>query len=220
MKDVIDFHKNWICRTVDLAILYFSYHDVIDGLWVGAFVDKKQSGRILGNLREALALIRNHDPYRYRRVIKRLDKIFVHPSPNQGEYVAPLRRCIVSTRTAEEGDILRIALTIIHESTHAELFDRGIGYDADIRRRVEEVCSRQELIFGSKLPGSAALLEETEYRMTLPAETWSYEASIQRDVEYLEQESSIPTWLVQGILKLRERRIERARRRERAADAA
>jgi hypothetical protein len=214
VRILIDSHKNWLHRTVDRAILHFSYHEVIDGLWVGAFVDKKESVAVLGALRQALVLIRDNDPYRYRRVITRLDKIFVHPSPNQGEYVPELRRCVISTRTAQEGDIARIALTIVHEATHAELMDRGIGYGADIRKRVEEICSRQEMAFGRKLPDTAALLEEVEERMAMPAETWSHDASVQRDIDYVEQEGSLPKWLVRAILKLRERRLERLRRRQ------
>jgi hypothetical protein len=202
-------HRTRLHRFVDRALLYFSFHEVIDGLTVSAFVDRKESAVILGNVREALALIRQYDAYRYRRVVTRLSRIVVNPSPNQGEYIRSLRRCILGKSTVESGDIRNIALTIIHEATHAELFDRGIGYDAKIRIRVEDVCSGEELLFVRKLPDNEELLAITEERFAIPEEVWTNEAMTQRQIEWLQNESETPKWLMRLGLAYREWRIRR-----------
>ena len=206
--------KTLLHRLIDRGLLYLSIHEIMDGLRVSTLVDKKESAGILGNVREALALIRVTDPYRYRRVMTRLNHIFITPSPNQGEYIPSLRRCILGQKMVATGDIRNIALTIIHEATHAELIDRGIGYDRDIRVRVEDACSRQELAFVQRLPDNAELLDLTEQRFAIPEEAWTYEASVQRQIDWLEHESGVPKWFLRAGLAFREWRIRRARARK------
>ncbi|MDB5552734.1 MAG: hypothetical protein JWL86_2718 [Rhizobium sp.] len=120
----------------------------------------------------------------------------------------------------KERDIGKIAATLIHEATHAELFDRGIGYgDLALRKRVEDFCSREELVFGRKIAVNDWLLEDAEFRSQLPAEAFSNEASYQRELDWFEHDSGIPKWLVRSTLKLHEWRLKFAAIRRRRSQA-
>lgn len=116
----------------------------------------------------------------------------------------------------KERDIGKIAATLIHEATHAELFDRSIGYgDLALRKRVEDFCSREELVFGRKIAANDWLQEDAEFRSNLPAEAFSNEASYQRELDWFEHDSGIPKWLVRSTLKLHEWRLKFAALRPR-----
>jgi len=195
---------------IDRVMLYFSFHDVVDGLKISAFVDRKESTAVLANVRQAIELLKSTDAYRYRRVVRRLGHVLVAPTPIQGEYAPVLRRCVLSKKMALAGEIRRIAVTLVHEATHAELFDRGIGYGLEIRARVEDVCARQELAFGRKLPEIDDLLEESEERLMLPDDTWSDENLVQHQLALMEQEGTVPKWLLRVGIAYREWRLRRA----------
>lgn len=197
-------HNTFLKRLMDRIFIYLMFHETIDGLWVGILDDKKAAEVALSDIRQALALIREHDSYRYHRVISRLDKVLVVPSHNQGEYVRALRRCILATAMVKERNIGRIAGLLIHEATHAELFDRGIAYgNLASRKRVEDFCSREQLVFGRKIALNERLLEDAEFRLQLPAGAFSGEVSFRRELDWFERDSGMPKWLVRGMIKLR-----------------
>jgi hypothetical protein len=104
-------------------------------------------------------------------------------------------------------------VTLVHEATHAELFDRGIGYGLEIRARVEDVCARQELAFGRRLPENNDLIEESEERLSLPDDTWSDENLVQHQLAIMEQEGTVPKWMLRVGRAYREWRLQRARAR-------
>jgi hypothetical protein len=185
------------------------WSEVVDGLWVGAFVSKRESQAILPRLREALALIKERDPYRYKRVLRHFDTILVLPMPNQGECVPDLRRCVVNKELAETGAIDAIASVIVHEATHGELFRRGIGYQEAARQRVEDICTRQELAFAKKLTREEVTREHAAWKLDLPEDSWSDQAMLYRDIEWLRQQGW-PNWLLKAILVLRKWRDNRA----------
>ncbi|MGV3551817.1 hypothetical protein [Rhizobium sp.] len=216
---LITSHRTWFLRVADRLVLYFCYHDIVDGLPLCVFDDKKDAPALLKNVREALELIRDTDSYRYRRVVKRLNRIIIHPLPHHGEYIRELRRCTISSALAKSGDIKKIALIIIHESTHAELYDRGIGYSPETRARVEDVCARQEIAFGRKFDNSVELLREAEARLTYPEEVWSNEAISKRELDWMEQQGVMPKWLLRLLAKRRARLLARHRLRKSADDA-
>jgi len=192
-------------------MLYFSFHDVVDGLKISAFVDRKESAAVLASVRQALELLKSTDAHRYRRVVRRLDHVLLAPTPIQGEYAHALRRCILSKNMALAGEIRRLAVTLVHEATHAELFDRGIGYGLEIRARVEDVCARQELAFGRRLPENDDLIEESEERLSLPDDTWSDENLVQHQLAIMEQEGTVPKWMLPVGRAYRDWRLQRAR---------
>ncbi|WP_415920392.1 hypothetical protein [Tateyamaria sp. SN6-1] len=73
----------------------------------------------------------------------------------------PTRTCFIAARTLVAGDINYIACCILHKMCHARLMARGIGYDEDLRVRVEKVCTRRELAFARKRAAMGHAMETT-----------------------------------------------------------
>ena len=70
-----------------------------------------------------------------------------------------------------------IASVIVHEATHARLMRCGIGYEEELRARVEKVCLRRELAFAAKLPNGEQIRAQTDPELGyLPPSYWTNEA--------------------------------------------
>ena len=102
-----------------------------------------------------------------------------------------------------------IASTIVHEATHARLMRCGIGYETELRARVEAVCARRELAFANKLPNGAQVRESAERILELCAADdgyWSNTAFEERHVEgsiEAMRHLGAPDWLVRVFLIFR-----------------
>jgi hypothetical protein len=145
--------------------LWLSTSRTIDGLWVGSCArDRKNEREItLRRVEEALRLIKLYDPLSYSRIIRDLKRIWVNLVPHYNAwYLHPLQACVLDGRyvLSETTTLEQIALTIIHEATHARLERCGIDYDEKLRQRIEAVCLRREFAFVAKLPNGAKLRDE------------------------------------------------------------
>src|SRR5262245_38978322 len=93
-----------------------------DGLWVGT--REAEPHPALCRVEEALRLIRSHDALHYSRVLRNLERVWVHLHPSAlAHYHSSLKACVFDERfvLAETTTIQKIASTIIHEATHARL---------------------------------------------------------------------------------------------------
>jgi hypothetical protein len=114
-------------RRVSLADklgLYMSESRRIDGLWVGSI---RGDLRALDRVEEALRLIKTHDPIRYARLLRDLDRVWVTVLPTSlGSFTSALKACELDERfvLAETSKPEKIAATIVHEATHHALGDR------------------------------------------------------------------------------------------------
>jgi hypothetical protein len=141
--------------------LWVSTSRVVDGLWVGTW--EAEPHPAFRRVEEALQLIKRHDQLNYLRVIRNLDRIWVHLIPSaQAHYDRTLNACVLDERylLKEEMTLDRIASTIVHEATHARLEGWGIIYEEESRYRIEAIYLRRELNFLTKLPDSEHLKEE------------------------------------------------------------
>ena len=133
----------------------------IDGLWIGAMKDKGWPD--LDRVEEALRLIKTHDRIRYNRLVRDLERVWVRLLPASAASFNPaLKACQIDERfvRAETTSPELIASTIVHEGTHARLMRCGIGYEEEIRPRVEAVCVRREMAFAAKLPNGVPEREQ------------------------------------------------------------
>jgi hypothetical protein len=145
----------------------------VDGLWIGASVDDSDMADALGRLEEALRLISTHDPYRYRRLLRDLSRIWVRLLPTaRANYNRAARACQLDTRFVldQAAGIPEIACVIIHEATHARLEHRGIQYQEAQRHRIESACRRQELRFARRLPYAVELQRQLEEWLEAPCD--------------------------------------------------
>lgn len=83
----------------------------VDGLWVGALGDENDT-EVLCKIGEALQIIKAYDMFRYRRVLKEIDRIWAHPLPVKTAcFVAGLRRCLIDNQYASPVLTLRAMRT-------------------------------------------------------------------------------------------------------------
>jgi hypothetical protein len=162
---------------LDRIAVWLSPGKRIDGIWVGCFFLVSDCSRVLGRVEEALSLIKVYDPLRYNRLVRDIDRVWVTLLPaSLGQFRDPLKSCDLDERfvVADTTRPEQIAAAIVHEACHARLTGRGIGYQPELRARVEAVCFRRELAFAGKLPDGAQIRDEGERRLTgYPSDYWT-----------------------------------------------
>jgi len=219
-------------RIWDRIMLRLSKGDYVDGLWVGTDDDNPQP--VLDRLHEALRLIERYDALRYSRLTRDLERVWalsasLHPT---AAFDHRLRACVLHARfvLAEETTLERVASAIIHEATHARLWNCGIGYAEALRPRVEAICVRRELAFAAKLPNGAQAQERAKRTLAvcngdnLSNEALSRRREVQAEVEL--RRLGVPDWTIRAILIYRHliwsmiRFIRRAKRGFRASAAS
>jgi hypothetical protein len=185
--------------------LRWSRSRIVDGLWVGAMgVDDDV---VLARVEEALRLIKHHDPIRYNRLIRDLERIWVHLLPgNHGQFNAAIAACELDTRFVLADPPEFVAAAIVHEATHARLWRRGIEYDLALRERVEAACVRREIAFAARLPAGEDARLAAEAHLETPPELWSDEAFARRRREgeiEMARHIGIPEWLIRAAPTIR-----------------
>lgn len=180
----------------------------VDGLWVGVFADENDT-EVLRKLEKALQLIKAYDMYRYRRILKEIDRIWSHPLPVKTAcFVESLRRCLVDNEYVLNTSPEIIASTLVHEATHGRLIRYNIGYSEEIRSRVERVCIRQERAFALKIPQNGDLLQKIERKLAIAPDYWTDHAALERHREgmiVMAEDVGLPNWLGRALLNFRER---------------
>jgi hypothetical protein len=128
----------------------------VDGLWVGAWDERADTELVWRRVEGALSLIKTYDRVRYDRLTHDIERVLVCLLPSGGlaAYKESIRTCQLDTRfvLSETSTPEVVASAIVHEATHARLKRCGIGYDEELRARVEAVCFRREIAFAAKLP--------------------------------------------------------------------
>src|SRR5262245_15937784 len=177
----------------------------IDGLLVGTWESDAKADEVLSRVEGALGLIKTYDRIRYERLVLDLERVRVWLLPGgSGSYKNALRSCELDSRyvLAETSSLEMIASTIVHEATHARLMRRGIGYETELRARVEAVCARRERAFAAKLPNGGQVGESAERALEFCAADdgyWSDTAIEERHVEgsiEAMRHLGVPDWLV------------------------
>lgn len=101
---------------------------------------------LAANIGDALDLIRDVDRHRFDRMRKDVSGLLIMAAPYS--YYLPLTRtCVLKQDVVETGNASRIALSIIHESTHARLWRAGIPSVSNMRGRIERRCLKEEIRF-------------------------------------------------------------------------
>ena len=195
----------------DLLWDWLSVSKRIDGLLVGTWESDAEAEAVLSRVEGALSLIKAHDQLRYERLLRDLERVRVWLLPRaSGSYKKSLRSCELDSRfvLAETSSLEMIASTVVHEATHARLWRCGIGYETELRARVEAVCARREIAFANKLPNGGQVRESAERLLELCADNsyWSNTAFEERYVEgsiEAMRHLGAPDWLLRVLPTLR-----------------
>lgn len=160
---------------------------------------------------EALDLISRYDPRALRTLQRRFAGILVFGDERfrLAHWRQGARLCILTARyvASSANKPEDVALTLIHESTHARLAALGIRYQEGRRGRIELICARAELSFSRRVPYTGDLVQRTESRIDAWAkadeERWSDRNKRAALLEYL-RETGAPAWLVNALRKTSE----------------
>lgn len=153
----------WICTwptylgglliaPLDLLLCSAGRIGAIDSVQI-AYLDRHggspEGEKVLKLVKASLALIRDTDPRRWRRVCKEIAWVCLMPSIDSGSYSRVSRICsldvslIVREELPPAEAIELIACIVVHEATHGLLCSRGLVQTKRFHRRVEELCCRE-----------------------------------------------------------------------------
>jgi hypothetical protein len=164
---------------------------------------------LLRKLEDALVLIREHAPTRYRTVRNAFSSILIcGTEPNLAWFDVGLRLCQLSGAHLLRDDVSPaiVASSVVHESEHARLIRLGIPYTPDTSDRVERVCFRAERAFGRRLPDGAEVVTHATAGMELPDGFYKPEATAMRQWAVM-KELPLPRLVLQPLLWIFTRRV-------------
>jgi hypothetical protein len=150
----------------------------------------------------ALGLIARHDPNRLARMKRDLAAILVWPFTALGtvaEFHPELGICALYSAAIKDVPPALVALSIVHEATHARL--ACIPVTRDNLPRMERLCLEQELAFARRITEGAALSAYVENRITsFDPTVYTKGARVQRGLKELD-EAGVPRPLL-AIMRL------------------
>jgi len=137
---------------LDLWLIKKSCLGYIDGVAISDnTITRRSPETFLAATRDAMALIKEVDPRRYRRVCRQLAYIVNKETVAVGSYSKKFKICTVDfskfSKLPAPRSVRRYASLLIHESTHGVVAGRGIRYDKDKRLRVERLSHLEEYRF-------------------------------------------------------------------------
>jgi hypothetical protein len=133
--------------------------------------------RAIEHLRVAIDLIRITSPNRLVRIHRDVRRVLLiwAGGPIYWPYANGFAIDLVA---AQDLPADRLALTIVHEATHARLWRAGFRYTPDIRERIEHICVRAELDLAERLPDAAELTNGLRKKLAQP--WWTESALAER----------------------------------------
>lgn len=162
--------------------------------------DDIDSQAVLSRLYEALALVAEYQPQRFRHLQRDVRGIRVERFPTRGAYLPAERVVLTELTFLARRDITAapVASSILHEGVHARVhafrrrFARsGAGDGTTDMAREERLCRRAELAFGLALPRAlgAPVVERATASLALadqdvaPAVDWDLARARQNEVD-------------------------------------
>jgi hypothetical protein len=130
-------------------------------------VDSGNERLVCDRLGEALRLVRNIDPPRFQRIRRDIRRILVVKAGGP-EYWPLAGGFILNRDYVTEAPVELVALTIVHEATHARLWKLGFRYRQSLRARIEAVCVRSEIRFAGGLPAGVTWIRHAEEKLEHP----------------------------------------------------
>lgn len=165
----------------------------IAGVLVADITAEPQSNVRLDKVTQAMLLVHELDPRRFRRIVSDLRRIVITRAQSAAEYVSAASACFMDAAYVETRSREVLASAIVHEATHARLTKRGIPNHPELRSRIEHRCVREEIAFLRRVEGSEPLVKALIERLNEP--WWTDDLAYKRRVDQL-RGLGAPAWLV------------------------
>ena len=116
-------------------------------------IDRNEEETSLKAVSDALAMIKVFDLRTFKLIQNNFDRIAVVQKATHARawYLPDKRACCLRLNYVQNCYADELALSIIHELTHARLCQLGFEYKDPVIFRVEEICIRRELAFARRL---------------------------------------------------------------------
>ncbi len=185
-------------------LLRCDHHYTIGGLDVAVgSSEESERKEAVAKLHEALRLVQVYAPVAFGRLHRDLKHIWVRKLYRiRGVFEPSLGTCSVDL-----GFLLdplttpgRLAMTVLHEGTHARLLRFGLTYHEAERSRIERLCVMSEIVFAKRMNAPKALLHEAHERLQRGPLFHTDEDSRQLAARRL-AELGAPTWLVDRLAR-------------------
>jgi hypothetical protein len=141
-------------KLLDWLALKFSRVGEVDGIGIYDLTPKELSeSTFLQPTAEALGLIRQHDPRRYRRVCRYIKCIVNRPLITAGSFEWRRSMCNVdynkrfTPANPPQWNLRVYACLLVHEATHGLLRATRLPYNDKTWERTERLCSLEEYRF-------------------------------------------------------------------------
>lgn len=144
----------------------------------------------------ALEIIAKHEPRRLDRIRRDLRHIVIFKQPGAAYWV-DIAACALPPSIASN-DAEDVALTIVHEATHARIRSRGIPYNPAQQARNERICVNEEVFFTAFLADGAERAAKRIARLEAP---W-WTAVQLRDWKFETLRRNAPPWLARLLIWL------------------
>lgn len=156
---------SWIIQRLGLGVAQVLFRPpAVDGVRIAVFAGDVDSR--VAKVTQALKVIAQYTPHRYRHLVRHLRWILVlHGSRFQ--FLPAVWGLTIESDWLDRASETDVACVIIHEATHARLWRLGFRYEPESRERIERVCVRAEaeLLRRLGVPGEAeAAMERLEDR--------------------------------------------------------
>lgn len=116
-----------------------------------------ETDRISVPVVEALRIIAATDPKTLKRIVSSTPRILILPAAadSLGQFWWEVRACALDAGHVARDPPAEIAVTLVHEMTHARLHRLGFRYTRKLRSRLENICAKAERHFALRLPTDA-----------------------------------------------------------------
>ncbi len=171
-----------------------------DGIVISTWYSQGDHSVLSGKVGRALDLIHRADRRRYNRLLTDVGRITIERLQVAGLFAPKAGGVFLDARHIEQAHVAELALTIVHEATHARIHRAGITADVHTRGRIENLCITSEIDFASKLgPDYHSLIEAAEQKRRNAS--WSETDRFDRRVRQLE-EAGLPGWFVRAYARV------------------
>jgi hypothetical protein len=177
------------------------------GVPVAVAADRPTAEGIHGRVREAMGLLQRSSLEHLDLVRNSLNRLLFTESPGS-DYHHAIQTCRIGIAYALRVPALELAMTLVHEATHAKLAANGRRYVGQERERIERECVEEEIAFARRVPNSDAAIAKLQE--LLSREWWSDESYATSMTAEL-RSRGIPLWLATRLVRYSSRKLRRAR---------
>lgn len=185
------FRAFWRVRLLRFLIRMGKPREVL-GVKLVDISQESASEASIEKLAQALALVATTDEPTLGRIRRELDQIVIYDGVDT-RYDPGLNACFLDGTYLIRRPVAQIAMTLVHEATHAELFRQGHGYEPEERASIEARCVAAEIAFAERVPGTEDLVAHSRRQLANP--WWTDVALFDRRIA-LYRAGGWPEWLV------------------------